>query len=61
LTKVAARVSGESRPPEEPTAEERMWAYYMTEWSVGRTPTGAELDRIAGTNNYGRRLSSDPH
>lgn len=51
-----ATVSGESRPPAEPTAEERMWAYYMKERTVGRTPTGAELDRIAGTNNYGRRL-----
>jgi hypothetical protein len=51
-----ATVSGESRPHAEPTAEERMWAYYVTERSLGRTPTGAELDRIAGTNNYGRRL-----
>jgi hypothetical protein len=51
-----ATVSGEYRPPAEPTAEERMWAYYMKERTVGRTPTGAELDRIAGTNNYGRRL-----
>ncbi len=51
-----AVVSGESRPPTEPTAEQRMWAYYATERSKGRTPTGAELDRIAGTNNYGRRL-----
>lgn len=51
-----AEVSGESRPPAEPTAEQRMWAYYVTERSKGRTPTGAELDRIAGTNNYGRRV-----
>jgi hypothetical protein len=49
-------VPGESRPPAEPTAEQRMWAYYVTEQSKGRTPTGAELDRIAGTNNYGRRV-----
>jgi hypothetical protein len=35
----------------EPTGEQRMWAYYVTERSNGRTPTGAELDRIAGTNN----------
>ncbi|RJQ86632.1 DUF2637 domain-containing protein [Amycolatopsis panacis] len=40
----------------EPTAEQRMWAYYVTERSKGRTPTGAELDRIAGTNNYGRKV-----
>jgi hypothetical protein len=51
-----AGVSDESRPPTEPTAEQRMWAYYMTERSKGRTPTGAELDRAAGTNNYGRRV-----
>lgn len=30
----------------------------MTERSNGRTPTGAELDRIAGTNNYGRKVLS---
>ncbi|CAL9669139.1 hypothetical protein SUDANB95_07358 [Actinosynnema sp. ALI-1.44] len=48
--------SDETRPPAEPTAEQRMWAYYMTVRAKGRTPTGAELDRIAGTNNYGRRL-----
>jgi hypothetical protein len=44
------------RTPAEPTAEQRMWAYYVTEQSKGRTPTGAELDRIAGTNNYGRKV-----
>ncbi|RMI33590.1 DUF2637 domain-containing protein [Nocardia stercoris] len=38
------------------TAEQRMWAYYRSERSLGRTPTGAELDRIAGTNNYGRKV-----
>jgi hypothetical protein len=51
-----AVVPEQSRPPAEPAAEQRMWAYYVTERSKGRTPTGAELDRIAGTNNYGRRL-----
>jgi hypothetical protein len=45
-----------SRTPDGPTAEQRMWAYYQTERAKGRTPTGAELDRVAGTNNYGRRL-----
>lgn len=49
-------VSGESRQQAEPTAEQRMWVYYQTERTKGRTPTGAELDRIAGTNNYGRRV-----
>ena len=51
-----AVVSGESRSSTEPTAEQRMWAYYVTERSKGRTPTGAELDRVAGTHNYGRRV-----
>jgi hypothetical protein len=50
-----AVVSDEARLAE-PTSEQRMWAYYVTERSKGRTPTGAELDRIAGTNNYGRRV-----
>ncbi|WP_027945277.1 DUF2637 domain-containing protein [Amycolatopsis taiwanensis] len=55
VTRLAV-VSDDSRPSTEPTAEQRMWAYYVSERSKGRTPTGAELDRVAGTNNYGRRL-----
>lgn len=51
-----ALVSRQSRTKAEPTAEQRMWAYYQTESAKGRTPSGAELDRIAGTNNYGRRV-----
>ncbi|MEV5302711.1 DUF2637 domain-containing protein [Amycolatopsis methanolica] len=51
-----AVVSDKARPPAEPTAEQRMWAYYVTERAKGRTPTGAELDRIVGTNNYGRKV-----
>jgi hypothetical protein len=51
-----AGVSGESHPPTGPSAEQRMWTYFVTERSKGRTPTGAELDRAAGTNNYGRRM-----
>ncbi|AUI60387.1 hypothetical protein B1H26_24385 [Amycolatopsis sp. BJA-103] len=38
------------------TAEERMWAHYVIEREMGRTPTGADLDRAAGTHNYGRRV-----
>ena len=38
------------------TAEERMWAHYETEFAKGHIPSGAELDRIAGTHNYGRRI-----
>ncbi|MCP2200946.1 hypothetical protein LX90_004648 [Lentzea flava] len=51
-----AVVPDKSQSSAEPTAEQRMWVYYVTERAKGRTPTGAELDRIAGTNNYGRRL-----
>jgi len=38
------------------TAEELMWAYCERELQLGRLPTGAELDRVAGTNNYGRAV-----
>jgi hypothetical protein len=31
-----------------------MWAYYVTERAKGHAPTGAELDRVFSTNNYGR-------
>jgi hypothetical protein len=51
-----ASVPAAPDPSAELTAEQRMWAYYTSERSNGRTPTGAELDRIAGTNNYGRRV-----
>ena len=51
-----ASVPAAPAPSAELTAEQRMWAYYTSERSKGRTPTGAELDRIAGTNNYGRRV-----
>lgn len=37
-------------------AEQIMWNHLQRELARGRTPSGAELDRAAGTNNYGRRL-----
>lgn len=37
-------------------AEQAMWDHLQHELAQGRVPTGAELDRAAGTNNYGRRL-----
>jgi hypothetical protein len=44
-----------SRPDRKgPTAEEIMWAHYQRERRAGRTPSGAELDRVVNTNNYGR-------
>ncbi|SDC20458.1 Protein of unknown function [Actinokineospora iranica] len=33
-----------------------MWAHYQAARAAGRTPTGAELDRIAGTRDYGRAV-----
>ena len=38
------------------TAEQQMWIYYVEQVAVGRSPSGAELDRVAGTHNYGRRV-----
>lgn len=40
----------------EPTAQEVMWEHFQHEQARRRTPTGAELDRVAGTNNYGRTV-----
>jgi len=38
------------------SAEAAMWAHFQTQRKAGRTPSGAELDRVAGTNNYGRAV-----
>lgn len=38
------------------TAEEVMWSHYQLALADGCTPTGAELDRVAGTSNYGRAV-----
>ncbi|MFD8493336.1 DUF2637 domain-containing protein [Amycolatopsis sp. NPDC059657] len=51
-----AVVSNEPVEPSETTAEDRMWAYYAAESAKGRVPSGAELDRVVGTHNYGRRI-----
>lgn len=37
-------------------AEDVMWEHFQRERSRGRFPTGAELDRVAGTTDYGRGL-----
>ena len=42
--------------PGKVAAEHIMWEHYSREYARGRTPTGAELDRVAGTNNYGRTV-----
>jgi hypothetical protein len=51
-----AGLSPHSEAEGEPTAQEVMWAHFQREQARGRTPTGAELDRVAGTNNYGRTV-----
>jgi len=50
---VSESVSG---PKEQPTAQEIMWEHFVRLRADGRMPTGAELDRAAGTNNYGSRV-----
>jgi len=45
-----------SDAPVDKTAEQKMWEFYEAECRQGRAPTGADLDRIAGTHNYGRRI-----
>jgi hypothetical protein len=46
----------ESRPSRR-TAEQVMWEHYQAAVAAGRSaPTGAELDKIARTNNYGRAV-----
>ncbi|HEX5401874.1 MAG TPA: DUF2637 domain-containing protein [Pseudonocardiaceae bacterium] len=37
-------------------AEDVMWEHFQRERTQGRAPTGAELDRVAGTHNYGRAV-----
>jgi hypothetical protein len=39
-----------------PSAEALMWDHFQAQHKAGRTPSGAELDRVAGTNNYGRAV-----
>ncbi|MFC4859392.1 DUF2637 domain-containing protein [Actinophytocola glycyrrhizae] len=51
-----AGVSPHDASTAEPTAQEIMWSHFQREQADGRTPTGAELDRVAGTNNYGRTV-----
>jgi hypothetical protein len=50
------KLSTDLDQPVDKTAEQRMWEFYEAECRQGRTPTGADLDRIAGTHNYGRRI-----
>jgi hypothetical protein len=49
-------VGEEPEPTRERSAEQVMWCHYQQELARGRTPSGAELDRVAGTNNFGRAV-----
>jgi hypothetical protein len=51
-----AEVSPNGEQQGQPTVQEIMWAHVLQEQERGRIPTGAELDRVAGTNNYGRAV-----
>ncbi|WP_328869668.1 DUF2637 domain-containing protein [Streptomyces sp. NBC_00287] len=52
-----SRTSSRDRAPiTRRNAEQRMWEYFQSQQAAGRTPTGTELDRVAGTNNYGRAV-----
>jgi hypothetical protein len=56
--KLAPKTSHAATPKRgaKPAAEQVMWEHFAHEQARGHTPTGAELDRIAGTNNYGRTV-----
>ncbi|ONF74404.1 DUF2637 domain-containing protein [Amycolatopsis keratiniphila] len=56
LTTHVAEASPTPTSAPELNAEQRMWNYYISEQQRGRTPSGADLDRVAGTHNYGRRI-----
>lgn len=51
-----SRSSSVARPKAGQNAEEVMWDYFQRQQAAGRTPNGTELDRVAGTNNYGRAV-----
>lgn len=56
-----AAIPDDSLPSAEPTVEQRMWTYFQAQIARGRMPSGAELDRAAGTNSYGRRVLRQWH
>ncbi|HEY9473449.1 MAG TPA: hypothetical protein VIS06_06285 [Mycobacteriales bacterium] len=53
---VLARGSRPARRDGEPTPTELARAHWDAERAAGRTPSGAELDRVAGTTDFGRKL-----
>lgn len=50
-----ASVRDDVERPREQKAEEIMWTHFQRELAAGRAPTGAELDRVAGTNKLRSR------
>ncbi|MFJ9902517.1 DUF2637 domain-containing protein [Streptomyces sp. NPDC101152] len=38
------------------SAEDVMWEHFQRQLAAGHMASGAELDRVAGTNNYGRAV-----
>ncbi|WP_116199101.1 DUF2637 domain-containing protein [Amycolatopsis circi] len=55
-TETAVRIPETESETAPLTAEQRMWQHFVREHAHGRIPTGAELDRVANTHNYGRRV-----
>ncbi|MFC8435925.1 DUF2637 domain-containing protein [Streptomyces sp. NPDC057253] len=55
-TKQAPPHSADQSRPNGVTAEEVMWEHFQRQLAAGVVPSGAELDRVAGTNNYGRAV-----
>lgn len=51
-----ACVSPHSETEGEPAGQEIIWTHFRREQAHGRTQTGAELDRVADTNNNGRTV-----
>jgi hypothetical protein len=51
-----ASVGDEPASDRKPTAEDVMWEHFQHQAARGRIPSGAELDRVAGTNNFGRAV-----
>jgi hypothetical protein len=56
LALVADKAATASSPSRGTRAEQVMREHWKKERAAGREPSGAELDRVAGTNQYGRRV-----
>jgi hypothetical protein len=56
VTGPAAGTTNATRSTRRGEAQRVMWEHYRRALAAGRTLTGAELDRIAGTRDYGRAV-----